>query len=251
VIRFLLALYPAPWRRRYGEEFQALLESCPLGPFDVADIVLGAIDARLTRFGLPGAVGTGGGHHMLLRIGGLGALIGGAGWALGAINVRNEGDVTTFVLLAVGSLGLLVALIGLSGFQAREHPVMAWSAFAIPAIGMLLSIAGMAAIAAGPEDNPLVGPWSAWDVTIVGVLATLIGSAIFAIATYRARVLSRAAALAVAASALALGVATFLSLQTYAPGPLSQVMLVAFGLSWAWLGAASLRDGPIRAQATA
>ena len=36
--RFLVRLYPADWRARYGDEFEALLEERPLGPFDVADI---------------------------------------------------------------------------------------------------------------------------------------------------------------------------------------------------------------------
>ena len=29
---WLLRLYPRAWRDRYGEEFLALLESCPLSP---------------------------------------------------------------------------------------------------------------------------------------------------------------------------------------------------------------------------
>ena len=45
MIGLLLAVYPASWRRRYGEEFRAVLESRPLGPFDVADVLLGALDA--------------------------------------------------------------------------------------------------------------------------------------------------------------------------------------------------------------
>ena len=43
----LLRLYPS-WRARYGDEFAALLEERPLGPFDVADVVLGALDAHRT-----------------------------------------------------------------------------------------------------------------------------------------------------------------------------------------------------------
>ena len=45
--RLLLRCYPARWRARYGDEFEALLDEASLGPFDVADILLGAIDARL------------------------------------------------------------------------------------------------------------------------------------------------------------------------------------------------------------
>jgi hypothetical protein len=44
---FLIRCYPARWRARYGDEFEAILEERPLGPFDVADILLGAVDAQL------------------------------------------------------------------------------------------------------------------------------------------------------------------------------------------------------------
>ena len=48
---FLIRCYPARWRARYGDEFEAILEERPLGPFDVADILLGALDARLRQRG--------------------------------------------------------------------------------------------------------------------------------------------------------------------------------------------------------
>lgn len=44
---WLLALYPRAWRKRYGEEFLALLDSAPPSPRDVVDCLLGAVDARL------------------------------------------------------------------------------------------------------------------------------------------------------------------------------------------------------------
>ena len=40
-------LYPRFWRTRYEDEFTALLEHCPLSLFDILDIVLGALNARL------------------------------------------------------------------------------------------------------------------------------------------------------------------------------------------------------------
>ncbi|HEY5982424.1 MAG TPA: hypothetical protein VIU38_03060, partial [Anaerolineales bacterium] len=43
----LLALYPAAWRERYGEEFAALLEQGLHSPLDVVDVLLGALDAHL------------------------------------------------------------------------------------------------------------------------------------------------------------------------------------------------------------
>lgn len=42
---WLLKLYPPRWRRRYGEEFVALIASQPFSFFTVLDIIGGAIDA--------------------------------------------------------------------------------------------------------------------------------------------------------------------------------------------------------------
>jgi hypothetical protein len=44
---WLVQLYPRPWRDRYGDEFEALLEQCLRSPLDVLDIFLGALDAHL------------------------------------------------------------------------------------------------------------------------------------------------------------------------------------------------------------
>ena len=44
---WLVRLYPPPWRERYGDEFDALLEECLHSPLDVLDIFLGAFDAHL------------------------------------------------------------------------------------------------------------------------------------------------------------------------------------------------------------
>lgn len=46
-MRWLLHLYPRPWRRRYGDEFRALLEAQPRSPRMLLDAALGALDAHL------------------------------------------------------------------------------------------------------------------------------------------------------------------------------------------------------------
>jgi hypothetical protein len=46
-MNWLLRLYPAPWRERYGEEFSAVLASQRASPSLVLDVLAGAIDARL------------------------------------------------------------------------------------------------------------------------------------------------------------------------------------------------------------
>lgn len=43
----LLRLYPRAWRRRYGDEMRELLADQRLSPRTIADLVAGAIDARI------------------------------------------------------------------------------------------------------------------------------------------------------------------------------------------------------------
>src|SRR5262249_40513168 len=44
---WLLRLYPAVWRERYGEEFAALLDECRPSPLLLLDVLRGAADAHL------------------------------------------------------------------------------------------------------------------------------------------------------------------------------------------------------------
>ncbi len=43
----LLHLYPGAWRRRYGEEFGALLKVMPLTPQTVVDVAFAALRDRV------------------------------------------------------------------------------------------------------------------------------------------------------------------------------------------------------------
>jgi hypothetical protein len=252
VITLLLSMYPARWRRRYGEEFRVILESRPLGPFDVADVLLGALDARLTPFRLPGTAS--GGHLVLLRIGGFGAVFGAAAWFIGLAAASGiafaEGGRLWIGVMVVGSIGLLVALIGLSAFQGHRHPRLAWVAFAIPAIATIASAVGATGMLLLPEDGALFGTWSPWGIWIIGLLGTFLGSTLFAVATYQANVLSRRAASALGTSS---GAATFLALLVSGgPDPsgawlVTAISIGAFAASWMWLGVSALRRGPIRA----
>ncbi len=49
VIRCLLRCYPRAWRRRYGEEFAALLEQTPIDSAQLLDALRSALDARWRR----------------------------------------------------------------------------------------------------------------------------------------------------------------------------------------------------------
>ena len=94
MIAFLLRLYPARWRTRYGDEFAALLAERPLGPFDVADVLLGALDAQLHLRGLGSWSEHRRGFPMSLRLGGVAAFAGGtlmlSGWIWSGVDPADE-----------------------------------------------------------------------------------------------------------------------------------------------------------------
>ena len=215
MIDLLLRLYPAHWRTRYGDEFAAVLEERPLGPFDVADVVLGALDAHLHLRGLGAASEHRKGLAMSLRIGGYAAIVGGVLWLLVlAGNAVNNGGDSFWPWLGYAIVGAtvftLVALIGLSAFQARRHPVLTWTAFAIPALGAVIGLIGYAAIVmTGDSDAVLIGGVSPWMLGAIGVVTMVAGSSLFALATWRARSLSRAASGLLAVGAVLVVLALF------------------------------------------
>jgi hypothetical protein len=254
VIAVLLRLYPAPWRARYADEFRAVLEERPLGPFDVADVLLGAIDAHLHLRGLGAASEHRKGFAMSLRIGGYAAIAGGILWLLAlagnAINNGGESPPAWLGLAIVGAtLMTLVALIGLSAFQARSHPMLTWAAFSIPTAGAVLSLISYAAIVAtGDSDALLIGGISPWMLGSIGVLTMVVGSTLFAVATWRTRVLSRSGAALLAVGPV-LAVLAMFGLGAALPPPIVIVPIVAailvFPAGWAVIGVSALRiTGP-------
>lgn len=257
MIGLLLAMYPVRWRARFGEEFRAVLESRPLGPFDVADVLLGALDARLTRFRFAGAAGIDGGPLVMLRIGGFGAVVGGTFWFLGLAASRlSPGSPMWVALLALGTLGLLLGLIGLSAFQAHRDARLAWAAFAIPGVGALVSVVGLVGMVFATNEEALIfGSVNAWSLWAIGLLAMLVGSILFAVATIRAAVFSRRAAQLLAVSALAMLLTAFGGLADSAAMGTERLAFAAivgsFSASWIGLGVMALRRGPIRAIAPA
>lgn len=246
----LLRLYPARWRARYGEEFELILADRPLGPFDVADVLLGALDAHLHLRGLD-AASHGRGFPMSLRIGGYAAIVGGLLWFIvlgwNAINAGAEGGgAWIFLLLLAAVVTTLVALVGLSAFQARRYPVLIWTAFALPALGAIVSLVGAVAIAAaGDSDREIIAGLSGWVISTIGVLALLVGSGLFALATWRARSLSRAASALLALGAITVVPALSGLSGSVVPPELAglaiAVMITVFPAGWAALGVSALR----------
>ncbi len=257
MIALLLRLYPARWRARYGDEFHALLGERPLGPFDVADVLLGALDAHLHLRGLGAASQHAKGFAMSLRIGGYAAILGGILWLVALVGnaINNGADSGSSVFgaalltsIVVATAATLVALVGLSAFQSRRHPVLTWAAFAIPAIGAVLGLLGVVAMAvAGDTGSGFIGGLDGWAISTIGVTALVLGSALFAVATWLAGSLSR-----VASALLFVGAFLFVPAMggvtgALVPPVLGYVVLVAamlaFPAGWVTLGVSALRVG--------
>lgn len=237
----LIRCYPARWRARYGNEFQAVLEERPLGPFDVADILLGALDAQLRLRGRGVATQHARRFTMSLRIGGIAAIVGASliviVIALTGGHTEGSENASTIALLVALAI-LLVALTGMSAFQARSNPWLVWTAFAVTAVGtVVIFIAGVSDLAgAGPRD------WRDGPLPI-GAVAMALGSAAFGIATYRGSVLSRKGALSlVIGPAVGFIGAIAVGQDLWELGmPLVLVGIVSFLAGWFTLGVAAIR----------
>ncbi len=248
---WLIGLYPARWRARYGEEFELVLGDRPLGPFDVADVLLGALDAHLHFRGLGAASIHGKGFAMTLRIGGYAAILGGLFWFIAlagnAINDGAEtGGVWILIALMAAIVATLVALVGLSAFQARRYPVLVWAAFAVPAVGAVVSLFGILMMAtSGDSDRAILGGLSGWAISTLGVAGLVVGSGLFALATLRTGSLSRGAALLLGVGAIVVPLGLAGVLGGLVPSDLEGVAIIAlvvmFPAGWAGLGISALR----------
>jgi hypothetical protein len=241
----LIRCYPARWRERYGDEFLAILEERPLGPFDVTDVLLGALDARLRSRRGRAASRSERRFSMSLRIGGYAAVVGASLTGIVFVvtgGLANESGQAASIALLVALVALLVAVTGLSAFQARSDPGLVWSAFALTAIGtvavLIMGVADLAGV--GPDD------WRAGPLPLAGLTAAL-GSALFGFATYRGSVLSRKGASCVAVGPV-IGIlgAVAVSQEVWGLGMLLVLVGTVISLAgWFTLGVAAIRlDGP-------
>src|SRR5688500_3410209 len=101
----LIRCYPARWRDRYGDALEAVLGERPLGPFDVADILLGALDAQLRLRGRGAHLAQGRGLSMSLRIGGFAAIV-------GAVLLTVAGVLGSGLVLVDGAIASVLAVSG-------------------------------------------------------------------------------------------------------------------------------------------
>lgn len=170
----LIRLYPAAWRARYGAEFEELLTERPPALRDLVDIVLGAVDARLT----PQVAS----EHVVRRaqvtdrLAGAAAIAGGLVWSLtylGGWLLQAEGDLSLPILVAWALM--LVSLPGSYLVRYTRAIVVGGLALAF-SFGLL---------------SPGVLPWGPMLlVPILGILGVF-GPGILALALARAGVRSR------------------------------------------------------------
>ena len=97
---------------------------------------------------------------MTLRIGGIAAILGAALLAAAVVSTLGAATERFAPVLAIaGAIALLVALVGVSAFQARTHPRLVWTAFGLCAFGTITNLIGGLGLA-GVVD--LSGPWECW-----------------------------------------------------------------------------------------
>lgn len=182
-MRWVTRLYPRRWRQRYGQEFEALLDSVPLSPAFLFDIVRAATTSRART-----ALGDGGAPDQdaasrTQRLGACAAILGGSLWA------------STFVVGALVDWGRngrdwgFLLLVGATGILLVHHVIAAWRAVRaghpLPAAGLVVSVVGLlvlgaAVVTAAAMEQPLavrpaVPPLQLWGA---GMLLSIVGAAI-------------------------------------------------------------------------
>jgi hypothetical protein len=235
VIRRAANMYPADWRERYGDEFDALLEDQPASPGVLVDVVAGAVDAHLS--------GARGGFDMresLRRPAMLGLVAGSVIW-LSLTLLASWGWVSSgwgsFAGL-MGSQCLVVAsLLWYALSPGRQHRgilgfLLLGAAIWLACIEVLrLYVALLSYIGMEP---PLVGGDMRWVET-----AFRVAQAVFAVAAIaRAGLWRPGLALVLAASvmfALARGMGILLDY------PSGMAVAVALPLGWLLVGLSGLR----------
>jgi hypothetical protein len=242
----IVRLYPAAWRERYGDEMEALLEERPLGPFDLVDLFLGALDAHMHLRGLGHASEHEKGITMSLRTAGIAAIVGGSFWGLTwALILLNDlvgtgdGNVpVAFLTISVAAIATLAALAGLSAVQARVHRRATWLSFLAPAVGLVLVLVGFMGMAAIELF---------WAIGMIGLLLYLVGVAVFGIVTYATGVFRRLPSALIAAGGVVSGVA-FLGLLgtggTDVPMWVAVLGVLVMSVGWILIGVEAVRrDG--------
>jgi hypothetical protein len=224
----LIRLYPSTWRARYGPEFEALLAERPPSARDVLDIVVSAVDARLS----PQVVSAPVLRRVRVtdRMAGAAAMAGGLTWCLAYVAgglFRVGGDLFVVFLAALGLM--LLSLPG-TYLVAYARPV----ALGCLACGISLAVVFGQLLPWGP----------ALLLPVVGILGAL-GPGALALAAARARVGAGARwrlLLLTMPWPVIGGIPVLSGLVPEAIGvPLAAVSLLPLGIAWVATGARLVR----------
>ncbi len=158
----VLRIYPRWWRRRYGDEMQALLEVAPARRGNRRDLIRGALDAWIHP-------------PEPSHVPALAALIGGGIWTMVAARVASQpvqpdwpGYLMEVVPLAlVAAIFLFVTVVGIALRAADAHG--RWTALAIAAtiVGYGAWIVSMAGTVGGATE-----PGVLWATQTMAMVAT-------------------------------------------------------------------------------
>jgi hypothetical protein len=215
----LVRLYPSAWRARYGPEFEALLAQRPPTRRDLVDIVLAAIDARVSP--QVGTEATARHAHASDRLAGGAAIAGGLVWFVAFVLTIVTRPALDIGLMAVFALGLM--LLSLPGRYLRPHARAV--ALGTVALGVSVAVLFLEVVPWGPI---LLLP----AFTMLGVL----GPGTLALAAVRARIAPRdrrrLLLMTMPWPVLAGTIATFGLLPEAMSGPLLVVSLLPLGVAW-------------------
>lgn len=224
----LVALYPAVWRDRYGDEFLALLEMRPSRRLDLIDIAWGAIDAHLFPQAPEGR------FRMFTRFAGLAAIGAGAALSVGFWGL-NEITVPIFYVLAI------VGLVGIHLRQVSVRPGLAWFGFLVPLLALVWGIGFVLLTRVG------VIPTNGGEIGFFAGIALWVGSATLGAVMLVIRVFPVVVGLAFTITA-PVAMIGLLAGRAIAPGSaldiVSQVGLVIYALAWIVVGWSLLAAQP-------
>lgn len=240
----LARLYPQSWRDRYGDEFEAMLEEQPTTVASVADVLLGAVDAHLTKDS-PENRGWWIGRLPGLLIA-MGASVWAVAWGIRESHVSQDVTNVASMIAPIGEVavgfGILTLPAAWTGASSRAR---LWNAgvallFIVAAsVGHALHLVAIGTTAAAVIERYLPGM----------VALQLLGSAVWAISMLtRVRSGSLAFTLLAMLSCLLIGMGRIGYAPDYDQTDLG-VMVVWWALAWLGVGVSLMRSAPVARRA--
>ncbi len=238
----LLRLYPRAWRNRYEDEFLAVLEERPPTSLQLVDIVLGALDAHVSRE-IPAAETASTRRPKRSWIMSRNLYAASAIAAAPLLLFVALGDslglefFLAIALIPFMLASLTAATIGLARRSTRRAPATAGAA--LTALGAIASLGALLLIGV----NQRVLGFDGWDVATVTLAALLIGQAIVAVSAWDHSARTRPGlALVASGAAWVVVVMAYMEISgnwSAAIAPLGWVVLAA---GWLWIGVIALRS---------